>query len=120
MHMRPMSMMSRSPPLVFDRLNKGERALLIQPVSTRVADRAGYDDALDEFSELAHSAGASVVGTLRARVATPNSASYIGSGKLEEAQAMRAALDADLVLVNPSSTPGNGRAQCWERGCQEE
>jgi len=90
---------------VFDRLNKGERALLIQPVSTRVADRSGYDDALEEFAELTRSAGASVVGTLRARVETPNSALYIGSGKLEEAQAMRAALDADLVLVNHALTP---------------
>src|SRR3546814_1050131 len=75
------------------------------PYTTLFRSRASYDDALEEFTELAHSAGASVVGTLRARVDTPNSASYIGSGKLEEAQAMRAALDADLVLVNHALTP---------------
>jgi GTP-binding protein HflX len=60
---------------------------------------------MDEFAELARSAGASVVGTLNARVERPNPRYYIGTGKAEELREHRAALDADLILVNHSLTP---------------
>ena len=40
--------------------------------------------ALDEFGELARSAGASVVGTLTARVERPNPRYFVGTGKAEE------------------------------------
>ncbi|HEY9143802.1 MAG TPA: ribosome rescue GTPase HflX, partial [Arenimonas sp.] len=61
------------------------------------------------FSELARSAGATVVGTLTARVEKPNAAYYIGTGKLEEAQSACEATGADLVLVNHLLTPGQER-----------
>lgn len=90
---------------MFERSRKGERALLIQPIGASASERANYDESLEEFEELARSAGAAVVGTLRARSDAPNAALFIGSGKLDEAKAMRAALDADLVLVNHALTP---------------
>jgi hypothetical protein len=42
---------------------------------------------LEEFADLARSAGASVAATLTARIDRPNPATLIGSGKLEEVKA---------------------------------
>ena len=61
--------------------------------------------ALEEFSELTRSAGASVVGHLSARVERPNPRYFIGSGKAEELREQRHALDADLILVNHALSP---------------
>jgi GTP-binding protein HflX len=73
----------------------------LQPHEPGRADPA----ALDEFGELARSAGASVVGTLTARVEKPNPRYFIGTGKAEELALQRKALDADLILVNRSLSP---------------
>jgi GTP-binding protein HflX len=60
---------------------------------------------LEEFGELARSAGASVVGSLNARVERPNPRYFIGTGKAEELKAQKQALDADLILVNHALSP---------------
>ena len=86
---------------MFERSKKGEQALLIQPHGAGQFDPA----VLEEFAELTRSAGATVVGTLNARIDRPNPAHLIGSGKLEEARDLCAALGADLVLVNHPLTP---------------
>jgi len=86
---------------LFERSRKGERALLVQP------QRAGADDpgALSEFAELARSAGATVVGTLAARVERPNPKFFIGTGKADELKASRESSGADLILVNHALSP---------------
>ncbi|MCL6619685.1 MAG: GTPase HflX [Thermomonas hydrothermalis] len=86
---------------MFERSRGGENALLIQPH----AGGPPADDVLEEFAELARSAGASVAGVLTARIDRPNPATLIGSGKLEEAKAACEAVGADLVLVNHALTP---------------
>ena len=86
---------------MFERSQRGERALLVQPQAPGRAD----PDVLDEFTELARSAGAEVLGALTARVEKPSPRFYIGSGKAEEVKATRAALGADLVLVNQQLSP---------------
>ena len=73
----------------------------MQPQEPGRADPA----ALDEFGELAHSAGASVVGALTARIEKPNPRYFVGSGKAEELARQRKALDADLILVNRTLSP---------------
>ena len=87
---------------MFDRQKKGERAVLVLPHSR------GEGDAIrrgEEFAELVASAGAEVLASIPARVATPNPRFYIGSGKADEvAEAVRA-LEADLVLVDHELTP---------------
>lgn len=60
---------------------------------------------LEEFAELARSAGATVVGTLNARLDRPNPRFYVGTGKAEELRAHKVALDADLILVNHALSP---------------
>jgi len=67
----------------------------------------GHADAqaLEEFAELARSAGATVVGSLAARGERPNPRYFVGTGKAEELREQRHALDADLILVNHALTP---------------
>jgi len=86
---------------VFERSRKGERALLLQPQWVGKPD----PEALSEFRELARSAGASVVGTLSARVERPNPKFFVGSGKAEELKVQKQATDADLILVNHTLSP---------------
>ena len=86
---------------MFERSRKGERALLLQPQWVGQHD----PEALPEFRELARSAGASVVGTLSARVERPNPKFFVGSGKAEELKVQKQATDADLILVNHALSP---------------
>ena len=65
----------------------------------------GDDNALGEFTELARSAGATVVGSLTARVERPNPKYFIGTGKADELKFSRQSLDADLILVNHALSP---------------
>jgi len=60
---------------------------------------------LGEFAELARSAGATVVGTLAARVEKPNPKYFIGTGKADELKASRESSGADLILVNHALSP---------------
>ncbi|MBS0575646.1 MAG: GTPase HflX [Proteobacteria bacterium] len=85
---------------MFERSRRGENALLVQPYAG-AADPA----LLEEFSELARSAGASVVDTVTARLARPNPATFVGSGKVDEIRMRCEAAGADLVLVNGMLSP---------------
>ena len=85
---------------MFDRSKKGEHALLIQPHFGKLEE-----DVLEEFTDLARSAGAAIAATVTARLDRPNPSTLIGSGKLDEVKAMAEATGADLVLVNHQLTP---------------
>jgi len=90
---------------LFERSRKGEIALLIQPH----AGGPPEPDVLEEFADLARSAGATVAALLHARIDRPNAAMLIGSGKLEEAKMVAETTGADLILVNHSLSPGQER-----------
>ncbi|MGJ7902334.1 ribosome rescue GTPase HflX [Lysobacter sp. 1R34A] len=90
---------------MFERSRKGEHALLIQPHAGGPPD----EDLLEEFADLARSAGASVAAVLTARIDRPNAATLIGSGKLDEVKAAAEASGADLILVNHPLSPGQER-----------
>ncbi len=90
---------------MFERSRKGEHALLIQPHAGGPPD----EGILEEFADLARSAGAGVAAILTARIDRPNPATLIGSGKLAEVKAAADASGADLVLVNHPLTPGQER-----------
>ncbi|WKZ99500.1 ribosome rescue GTPase HflX [Xanthomonas translucens] len=90
---------------MFDRSRRGEHALLIQPY----AGGPSEDDVLEEFADLARSAGASIAATLTARIDKPSPSTLIGSGKLEEVKAVAEASGADLILVNHALSPGQER-----------
>ncbi len=85
---------------MFDRSKKGENALLVQPY------RGTVDEASrEEFADLARSAGARIAAEATARIDRPNAATLLGSGKVEELQAIADASGADVVLVNHALTP---------------
>ena len=90
---------------MFERSRKGEHALLIQPHAGGPPD----EGLMEEFADLARSAGATVAALLTARVDRPNPATLIGSGKLEEVKAAADASGADLILVNYPLSPGQER-----------
>jgi GTP-binding protein HflX len=78
------------------------------------APRKGSDDAqnltehLDELARLADTAGALVVGRLSQQVASPNPATLIGEGKVEELRALLEAEGATLALFDEELTPNQG------------
>jgi len=86
---------------MFERSKKGETALLIQPHAGGPPD----EGAVEEFADLARSAGAAVAHLMTARIDRPNPATLIGSGKLEEVKVAADASGADLVLVNHPLSP---------------
>lgn len=67
------------------------------------------EDSLDELAELARTAGLDVVGRAYQQLDSINPATYIGSGKVEEIRALRAALDYDVVIFDDELSPGQLR-----------
>ncbi|MEO8673281.1 MAG: ribosome rescue GTPase HflX [Tahibacter sp.] len=86
-----------------DREKGGERALLVQP--NWVGEGGNAQMYLDEFAELARSAGATVVETLTARIDRPNPRFFIGTGKADELRQLKLTTNADLILVNHALSP---------------
>ncbi len=68
-----------------------------------------FDASLEEFEELARSAGAEVLTTVIQRRARPDAATLVGAGKLEEIEGAVAATGADLVLFDHELTPSQLR-----------
>jgi len=97
------------PTELFERSRRGEHALLIQPVRGGSAAVTADEDAAEEFTELARSAGATIAAMITARADKPSPSTFIGSGKLEEVKAAADASGADLILVNHALTPGQER-----------
>ncbi len=79
-----------------------ERVILVA-----VQERDGDDtqDSLLELAELAHTAGAEVVGTLVQRLERPHNGTYLGSGKLEELKDLLWETDATGVVCDDELKP---------------
>ncbi len=60
---------------------------------------------LDELRDLAHTAGASVVGVFTQKVEKPSSTHYLGSGKLQELIDLKETLHYDLAIFNDELAP---------------
>ena len=82
---------------MIDRAERGDRAVILHPEF-----RLTGPDALDEFQELARSAGAEAVGVITAPRDRPDARYYVGSGKIEELCDLVEETGADLVLVSQS------------------
>lgn len=90
---------------MFDRPEGGERAILVHLLHRENNQNAD----LQEFRELALSAGAILVGSLSSSRPTPDSKTFIGSGKVEELRALVASEGAELVLFENELTPAQER-----------
>jgi len=96
---------------LFDRAERGDRAIILHPVF-----RLTGPEVLDEFQELARSAGAEVVGVVTAPRDKPDSRFYVGSGKAQELAALVEETEADLILVSRSLSAVQERN--LEKTCQ--
>lgn len=80
-----------------------ERAVLVG------IDRPGaawsLESSLAELERLAFTAGADVVAKVTQRMTSPNPATFIGSGKVQELREAAVACDADLVVFDDELTP---------------
>jgi GTP-binding protein HflX len=90
---------------VFERPRTGERAVLV-----RLGLGAQVDpEDLEEFKQLALSAGAQPVATVTGRRTRPDPRYFMGSGKAAELAAVARDNDADLILVDHALSPSQER-----------
>ncbi len=82
-----------------------EKALLIS-VDTGDFDA---DASIEELTLLAESAGATVVGSIIQRKATPDGATYVGTGRLHEAELFCHNQDIDIIICDGELTPSQIR-----------
>ncbi len=99
---------------MFERPDGGERALLVHVDIGAPAD----PDELQEFRDLAISAGAEVVGVVMGRRKAPDPRTYVGGGKVEEVAALIAAQGAELVIFNHGLSPSQERNLERELQCR--
>lgn len=86
-----------------------ERAVLVGVDLAIAPQLLGMDDSLTELALLAKTAGVSVVGIITQRLETPNPASLIGSGKLEELQMVVLDRQANVVIFDDELSPRQQR-----------
>jgi GTP-binding protein HflX len=88
----------------------GDGEVIAEPQETlhETAD-LDFEASLEEFQELARSAGAEVAATLIQRRPRPDPATLVGQGKLEEIEGVIASTHADLVLFDHDLTPSQLR-----------
>ena len=90
---------------MFERPRTGERAVLV-----RLGLGAPVDpEELQEFRQLALSAGALPVATLTGRRERPDPRFFLGSGKAEELKELSGACQADVILVDHALSPSQER-----------
>ncbi|MDM8568032.1 GTPase HflX [Thiotrichales bacterium HSG1] len=90
---------------MFERPHGGERAILVSVNLVYSSEQ----NSSEEFTELAGSAGVTVVFKLTTTRNKPEPRSFIGSGKLQELSELVLAYKADVVLFNHVLTPGQER-----------
>lgn len=89
--------------------NKKERAFLVGADIRGVLSPMSAEDSLEELARLADTAGLEIVGVDLQRLNTPNSATLIGSGKVDEIKMLVEELDADVVIFDDELQPRQQR-----------
>ncbi|WP_373185734.1 ribosome rescue GTPase HflX [Halopseudomonas sp.] len=100
--------------MFFERHEGGERAILVHLEGT---DERTREDP-QEFIELANSAGAEIVAFLTVNRHQPSPRFLVGSGKVEELQALVEEHQGDLVIFNHVLTPSQERNLEGELKCR--
>ncbi|MCY4183609.1 MAG: GTPase HflX, partial [Gammaproteobacteria bacterium] len=100
--------------MFFERPDSGENCVLVH---IDIAAEKNRED-LAEFEELAVSAGAAPVAIVTGSRDRPESATFIGAGKIGELMAVRQSHGAELVLFNHGLTPSQERNLERELRCR--
>jgi GTPase len=90
---------------MFERPRSGERAVLVRLALGGPPD----PEDLREFTQLAESAGATVVATLVGRRDRPDPRYFVGTGKAEEIRQAAETEQADVILVDHPLSPSQER-----------
>jgi GTP-binding protein HflX len=90
---------------MFERPRTGERAVLVRLGIGAPAD----PEDIQEFEQLARSAGAIPVASIGGRRDRPDPRFFVGSGKADEIRAIAAAEDAEVVLFDHPLSPSQER-----------
>lgn len=86
-----------------------ERAYLIAGSVRGPASTFTPEESLDELAQLAATAGLTVVGRDIQHLVSVNPATYIGSGKVEELEALRRELDFSVLIFDDELSPAQLR-----------
>ena len=86
-----------------------ERAFMVGTELTDSESLLTVEESLDELARLADTAGIAVVGQTMQRFDKPNSATFIGGGKVEEVKLLIDELDADMVIFDDELLPRHQR-----------
>ncbi len=78
-------------------------------VGVQLPEHSYHGDPLDELTGLAETAGAVVVGRITQKRQTPDAATYIGHGKVDELKQLVGAADAEVVIFDNDLSPGQIR-----------
>lgn len=89
-------------------------------VRKEVDPRFTLDDSLRELELLAETAGLAVVGEITQNLSTPNSRTYVGSGKLDEIKMLADELDAKIILFDEELSPRHQRELEKELGDKKQ
>jgi GTP-binding protein HflX len=90
---------------MFERPQSGEKAVLVHVA----LHGPPLSDELEEFADLAESAGARPLALISTQRKTPDSRLFIGSGKAEEVRSQVVAHGADLVIFDNPLSPSQER-----------
>lgn len=96
-------------PKFYETAQPKERAFLVGAELKHERPLLPVEDSLLELSRLADTAGLLVVGQTIQRFERPDSATYIGSGKVEEVKILIGELDAGVVIFDEELTPRHQR-----------
>lgn len=86
-----------------------ERAFLVGVELKRGRPLLTVHDSLQELARLTDTAGLDVVGQTSQRLDQPDSATYIGAGKVEEVKTLVGELDANVVIFDDELEPRHQR-----------
>ena len=85
---------------------ESENAILVRIL---LSDHDFESDPLDELDGLATTAGANVVSGMVQRRDQPDTATYLGNGKVQELKVLVESHDADLIIFDNDLSPGQTR-----------
>ncbi|MCP4357879.1 MAG: GTPase HflX [Chloroflexi bacterium] len=94
---------------LYETIQPRERAFLVGVELKRGRPLLTVDESLEELARLADTAGIDVVGLTYQRFDKPNSATYIGSGKVEEVKTLVEELEANVIIFDDELQPRHQR-----------
>lgn len=101
-----------------EREKGGERAVLVQMRVFQGEYFHDFDQALEEFADLARSANVEPLATVAGKLTHPHPKYFVGEGKAQEIAQVVQSVEAELVLVNHELTPAQGRNLEKLLGCK--